>query len=170
MSAVASGQNVSSNLLEKTRIAVATAANSATEAGTMRDMAIIALRNVMAAENDANEAFLLAVKSGDKKKLTAARKVLDKMSDSAEEARGCLETITDYLRDACSAADSARELEKTIQSSQSQREALSVFAKIERYAKTASKNAEKAKDIAEALKKQWLLPITSSNPSIQPGR
>jgi len=165
----ASGQTVSSNVLEKARVTAATAVASAAEAGMMRDMAVIAVRNAMAAENDANEAFLVAAKAGDKKKLSSARKLLDAISDSALDARANLESIADYVRDAGLAATSALEQEKAVQSAQSQRAAEYSLSKIERYAKCAEKSARRAKEIAEILKKQWLLPVIKANVPAQPG-
>lgn len=163
------GQNISSNLLERARAASVLAASSATDAGVTRDIAINAVKNALAVQNDSAEAFLLAIKSGDRIKRLAARKAFDRVAESTAEAILNLESIADYAGEAAESAESARQLEKVAAAARTPRDAESAIKKAERAAEAAGKFARKAQPLAEILKKAWLLPVpqvrtaTSSN-------
>lgn len=161
--------NVSSNIVEKAMTVVAVVVNSAAETVVLRDMAVIAVRNASAAENDMEDSFLLAVRSGDKIKQVAARKKLDESSKSVEESRDMLQKISDLAGETIVAAESARQCGKEIMLAKTERDAAYILKNIQKLSELAVKAENKARAIAENLKKRWLLPLASQpKPFVSP--
>ncbi|MDD4871195.1 MAG: hypothetical protein PHR77_11605 [Kiritimatiellae bacterium] len=119
----------------------------------------------MAAENDAEEVFLVAIKSGDKDKQIVARKVLDEISGAAEESKNILQKIADYSREVGAAAEFAKQREKAVMSATVRRDAESALKKLEKLADTTLKTTNKARVLADIVKKQWLLPVSQPKSS-----
>ncbi|OGV59999.1 MAG: hypothetical protein A2283_10620 [Lentisphaerae bacterium RIFOXYA12_FULL_48_11] len=164
----ARGQNVSSNLLERSRTVVAVIAVSATETGTMRDMAVIAIKNALAVQLDMEELYLTEIKSGDKVKQTAARKSLDEVLGSVEEARNILQQVADCAGEVGIAADAVKQQEQNIISAKSEKEAERALRNMQKTSEVAAKSAKRARDLAEILKKKWLLPLLPKTPVVAP--
>jgi len=156
---MAGAGNVSSNMAEAVKSVVTSAAGSAAEAGMMRDMAVNAVRNAMAAEHNAEEAYLSDVKIGDKTKIISGKKALEEADESVEDARKILERIACYAAESAVAADLAKEQEKTVASSKTNREAERALKKAGQFAESSKEVSKKARNLADILKKKWLLPI-----------
>lgn len=159
---MAGAGNVSSNMAEAVKSAVTSAAGSAAEAGMMRDMAVNAVRNAMAAEHNAEEAYLSDVKIGDKKKIISGKKALEEADESVEDAREILERIACCVAESAVAADSAKEQEKIVASAKTNREAERALKKAGQFAESSKEVSKKAQNLADILKKKWLLPIPVS--------
>lgn len=166
--AVAKGEGISSNIIERARTVVAVAANSATEAGMLRDMAVIAIRNASAVQLETEELYLSAIKSGEKDKQVAVRKQLDAVVESVEESRDILQQVADCVSEAGVAVETAKQQEKNVLSAGSERDAERILKHMQKTSEVAARAAKKARDLAEFLKKQWLLPLLPKAPVVVP--
>jgi len=151
--------DVSSNTVEMVRNVAVVVANSAAETGALRDMAVIAVRNAIAAKSDADESFLAAVKSGDKPKQMVAMKKRNAVSESTEESMNMLTKIADYTGEVAEAAGQAKQYEKEVSTATTERDAASKLKQIQKLSISVLKTVKKVQALAEILKKQWLIPL-----------
>ncbi len=143
--------------------AVARAAKASKAAAIQEAMAFNAIKNAIANRKDAEELWLAAIRTGEKK--GAAKSNLKDAAHAAEEALLELETLVELTTKAQSAGKKARTLLKDAMEEESDKDLKRIAGKVESLAEMAGHAVEKAQEISEELKEQWLIPVVSTTTS-----
>ncbi|MFC1497370.1 hypothetical protein ACFLS1_02710 [Verrucomicrobiota bacterium] len=137
----------------------AEAAKYARRATISRDMAMNAVVNAMAAQDDVEDDLIKAMKANDRKKIDVTKKALESASKEAKEAREIAEQVIEYAGKSISAANMAKEEAKSASDAEEIKRNEPDIKAVRHQVIIAGKMAAKAEALTETLKKRWLIPV-----------
>jgi len=149
-------------------VAAATAEIWARKAGVARDMALNALENAMAVQDETEEELLSALKVGGKAKIKLARRSLEQATAESKQARKTAERIVEYAAESRSNADLAGEEASRASKAETDRKAASAARKAEHLAHAAKKSSKRTVFLADRMKMKWLIPLSTTTTTISP--
>lgn len=152
------------SIADRVRNLAAKAQDCVNHSTDARVMAVNALKNALAAEDEAEQAVVrtMSTQAPDSASVKALKKDLEKALEDAKEVMKLVETAIDFAASAqMSAAAALSEAEK-VQKNPTDAGASAILDKADDLLASALKSLKKAEAITGELKQAWLLPIVTT--------
>lgn len=138
--------------------AAAEASQMAQKAGVAVEVALTALENAMAAQDQVEEELMLALKAMNKAKIATAERKLKTALEDVAEATDLVKVIIASASECSAAAASAADEAKRMTPDLSSRESRSRLKRVDQLLDAAREALQRCDEAALRLKKKWLVP------------